>query len=48
MLADNAGELHVSAVQRLPGNLLGLHLQQGPGDEEQDLRWDCHSLQNSK
>lgn len=33
-LADCPRELHVLAIQRLPGNILDLHLQEGPGDKK--------------
>ncbi len=38
------GQLHVSAVQRLVGLFLGLHLQDRARNQEQDVRGDRRHL----
>ena len=35
---DHVGKLHVLAVQRVPRHLLDLHVQEGAGDKEQNIR----------
>ena len=45
-LADDAGKLHISAVQHVPGRVLVFHLQKSPRDQKQDFRRNRHAIQD--
>ena len=45
---DYAGELHLPSVQYVLGRLLDLHVQKSSGNEKQNIRRDCNSLQDSE
>lgn len=42
--AEYPGELHIPAVQCAVSHILDLHVQEGPGDEEQNIRRDSRSV----
>lgn len=42
--AEHSGELHVPAVQRVAGHFLDIHVQEGAGDEEQNVRRDSRAV----
>lgn len=44
LFSDRAGELHILAIQRILSHILDIHVQEGTGDQKQNLRGDLGSL----
>ena len=46
--SDNVRKLYVLAVQCFSRDILGVHIQESAGNEEQNIRRDCHALQDTE